>query len=372
MPAVVEPIRAAAPTTGLVASASAVTGDGWENGFAWRSERCITHQGFSPCGTTEGVPDEVDDQIVHYVPPAFRVRDYCTTVSGTRDEGRVRRQAEAITSFVVAHELWTGELTEADPATINGGPYVNPYLADGNATVVDAPDDLATAIALLEQTAKEAAKGQQVWLHMPIRALPPVSDMRRVGNLLYTASDSVIVADAGYPGTGAPVAGTAEVQTVTITGGPTGGTFTLTWNAQTTGAIAFNAAAATVQTALNALSNLDGVTVSGSAGGPYTVTFPVDMGNVAQMTASGAGLTGGTAPAVGVATTTPGVAPSTTPGLWVYATGPVQVRLSPIVTTSDPRETVNRVNNRQEIWADRMFAATYDPCVHFAMNIATP
>ncbi len=70
-----------------------------------------------------------------------------------------------------------------------------------------------------------------------------------------------------------------EVQTVTLTGA-TGGTFTLTWddtgsNAQTTTPLAYNATGATVQTAMRALSNLADadVTVTGSAGGPYTVTF---------------------------------------------------------------------------------------------------
>jgi P22 coat protein - gene protein 5 len=100
-------------------------------------------------------------------------------------------------------------------------------------------------------------------------------------------------------------ADTAEVQTVTITGTPTGGTFTLTFNGQTTAGIAFNAAASAVQTALNNLSNLDGVVVTGSAGGPYTVTFG-SAGNVNPLTASGSGLTGGTSPAVAVTTATGG------------------------------------------------------------------
>jgi hypothetical protein len=108
------------------------------------------------------------------------------------------------------------------------------------------------------------------------------------------------------------IGGTNEVQTVTITGDPTGGTFTLTFSGQTTAAIAHNATAAAVQAALEGLSNVEpgDVTVSGSAGGPYTVTF-AETGqyagtNVSQMTASGASLTGGTTPSVGVATTTPG------------------------------------------------------------------
>jgi len=106
-----------------------------------------------------------------------------------------------------------------------------------------------------------------------------------------------------------PYAGrTAEVQTVTITGSPTGGTFTLTYEGSTTGAIAYNATAATVRAALEALPGLSpgDVTVTGSAGGPYTVTFNRGGGDIAQMTASGASLTGGSSPNVAVATTTAG------------------------------------------------------------------
>lgn len=89
---------------------------------------------------------------------------------------------------------------------------------------------------------------------------------------------------------------TNEVQTVTLTPTPTGGTFTLTYSGQTTSAIAFDASAATVDAALEALSNIGAgdVSVTGSAGGPWTVTFTGALAatNVAQMTGSGAGLTG--------------------------------------------------------------------------------
>lgn len=58
---------------------------------------------------------------------------------------------------------------------------------------------------------------------------------------------------------------------------PASGTFTLSWGGDTTAAIAYNASAATVQTALNALASITtagGVTVSASAdGGPYQVTW---------------------------------------------------------------------------------------------------
>lgn len=104
-----------------------------------------------------------------------------------------------------------------------------------------------------------------------------------------------------------------EAQTVTITGTPTGGDFTLTFDGQTTAAIAYNAAASAVLTALRALNNIDDDDVSATGGAlpgtPVVVTFAGKYAgqNVPVMTASGAGLTGGTAPAVAVTTSTPGI-----------------------------------------------------------------
>jgi hypothetical protein len=85
-----------------------------------------------------------------------------------------------------------------------------------------------------------------------------------------------------------------------------GGTFTLSFGAQTTSTLAFNASPAEVQSALNALSNIGGAGGSvqvlggpGSPGGesPYSVTFGGVLANqnVLQMTANSSGLTGGAA-----------------------------------------------------------------------------
>ncbi|MDX3044107.1 hypothetical protein PV383_44145 [Streptomyces caniscabiei] len=103
-----------------------------------------------------------------------------------------------------------------------------------------------------------------------------------------------------------------EVQQVAITGSPTGGTYTLTLSGQTTAGIAYNATASAVQSALEALSNVEVGDVV-CAGGPHpgtpvTVTFEGQFAgtDVPQMTGSAASLTGGTSPAVVVTTTTPG------------------------------------------------------------------
>lgn len=107
-----------------------------------------------------------------------------------------------------------------------------------------------------------------------------------------------------YAGTGVIADGkTAEVQTLTISGSPTGGTFTLTLDGKTTAAIAYNATAAQVAAALNKLNGVN-VTVSLS-GAVYTVTFREPVGNANQLTAAGS-FTGGSSPAITPATSTPG------------------------------------------------------------------
>ncbi|PQO45870.1 hypothetical protein [Blastopirellula marina] len=85
-----------------------------------------------------------------------------------------------------------------------------------------------------------------------------------------------------------------EKQTVSLSPGVTGGTFTLTYAGQTTAAISYAAAAATVETALETLSNIDAVAVSGSSGGPWVVEFQGSLAstNVALMSGDGDSLTG--------------------------------------------------------------------------------
>lgn len=110
---------------------------------------------------------------------------------------------------------------------------------------------------------------------------------------------------------------TSEVQRITITGSPVGGDFTvagvdpLTGDAFETAAIAYNASAATVLAALIAVIGAGNATATGGAlpGTAVDITFAGDWAdrNVAQMTADGTGLTGGTSPAIAVTTVTAGI-----------------------------------------------------------------
>lgn len=102
--------------------------------------------------------------------------------------------------------------------------------------------------------------------------------------------------------------GTDEAQKVTETAA-TGGSFTLTFDGKTTADIAFDATGAQVQTALEALNNVEpgDVKVTGVKKGPWDIVFEGQYADedVPQMTANGAKLTG-EGKEIKVATTTAG------------------------------------------------------------------
>jgi hypothetical protein len=138
-----------------------------------------------------------------------------------------------------------------------------------------------------------------------------ITDIKHEFNIKFLENNPAVLSLVYRTGT-APTpsgTGTSEVQLITITGTPTGGTFSLTFGGQTTAAIAYNATAATVQTALQGLSTIgaSNALVTGSAGGPYTVTFAGALANTntAAIVAVGT-FTGGTSPAIAVTTPTGG------------------------------------------------------------------
>lgn len=95
-------------------------------------------------------------------------------------------------------------------------------------------------------------------------------------------------------------------QRVTVTGSPTGGTYTLLYQGVATVAIAYNATPATVQAAITTVaatgSDATPVTVYGSASGPYLVVWSARSARIASPLSLGTNsLTGGTTPSVTVA-----------------------------------------------------------------------
>src|SRR5205823_7465203 len=142
------------------------------------------------------------------------------------------------------------------------------------------------------------------------------------GSIVTTAGDGITTVPQAFATSvgatippGATTSASNQQETVTITGSPSGGYVTLTHAGQTTGHIAYNASAADVQSALVALSSIGTNTITGSPnvavggpnGGPWVVTWQGNLGGLIYpvMTASGAGLTGGSSPSVASVISTP-------------------------------------------------------------------
>jgi hypothetical protein len=146
---------------------------------------------------------------------------------------------------------------------------------------------------------------------LSVKFAPVATDIALLIGTPVSWNDDLEAYQAWDPNTGASGAAD-EVQTIDTTGTPTGGTFTLSFNGQTTTPLDFDATAAEVDAALEALSTIDAAMVV-SAGGPLptaiTVTFSGAQfadSDVPMLVADYSLLTGGTAPTVTVVQTTEG------------------------------------------------------------------
>lgn len=211
----VTPPPAAAPETSLLISVPVVDGDGdaFRTGVTYLPESSAGYRLLAQCLTDE------DASLEHYeggVSPRFGARviavefpDVCELTRG-RDpveaDARVRRLIAAQESFAVARELWTGELShaeeEADPELLEGVGKA-PRLVDvPAANVLSAtPVSPKRAAGMLQAAVGRATRGGRPFLHASPEAEPYLDSLTRTGNLLTTRQGSVVVVDAGYPGT---------------------------------------------------------------------------------------------------------------------------------------------------------------------------
>jgi len=216
----VTPPPAAAPPHSLI-RAALTNRDGdadgnWVRGLAYVPETCGGYRAISDCTAEEvdhGAGGDVPAQ-VDYRPWDLQVQDPCATTFGYSEEvvtDRLRRAADAIESYAIARELWEGELAQAEAAASGNDP--NLYLAQDPTVIGSSAVSPRRGLGLLQQHAGDAFHGQQVFLHIAREALPMFGpDLIKVGNLLYTNLDNVVVADAGYTGT--PPDGTSAAANV--------------------------------------------------------------------------------------------------------------------------------------------------------------
>ncbi len=173
-----------------------------EVGFAFSPEGCGESDSISSLdcngGTSKVIPDN-PEQVEAW---AFGVwaGDKCSPFELGRDwRGRAERQLDATTSYHVAHELWTG-----DEAAAMSAP--NRSLASLDSDVLtDGPTSSTDALAVLEYGLGQCYKGRRGYIHATRHAATywaQLGLLRREGNQLLTFLDTVVIADAGYDGSG--------------------------------------------------------------------------------------------------------------------------------------------------------------------------
>lgn len=173
-------------------------------------------------------------------------------------------------------------------------------------------DMVLQAKAMMQRNRKNISN-EFVCVIDPMQHLDIATDLTTLTNSVgFTQQQEVV--NTGYLGSWAgvkfyvsghlPRTGTAnEAQTLTVSGSPTGGTFTVSFRGFTTSAQAHNVSAANLQTALQALPSIGSGNVTvGLSGAVYTLTFAGDLaGEKLELVTVSASLTGGSSPAIAVA-----------------------------------------------------------------------
>ena len=204
---------------------------------------------------------------------------------------------------VTAALLLVATVAAIVPAIGTGAPQPGPIVPQPVLGVADSETKLMG-------TASEGQPGE-VWGYrlLPLSVAPPVVNGTPLefGAVRQPQSpDPQLVFSRYTESTGWQFAETADpgIQQTLTAGTATGGTFTLSFGGEVTAPIAFDASAATIQAALEALPNLaPGEVVAAGlvplTGAPVTVTFPgVNGGEIEKLVVDVAAITGGSGPVV--------------------------------------------------------------------------
>jgi hypothetical protein len=218
--AIVPSPQAAPPVTGLISTLAALGADQylvddtgividgltnrWEMGYGYNPEQtCQVGAMDDPCSLTENMDPPGNPTNVVEIPGLIWAGDTCSSFGfSARDyRGRAQRALIAGESYIIAREFWTGLR-----ATAAGWP--NTFLAEAGTPVVGGgPFSVSAALGVLEQAIADTANGQPGVIHCSRQLGSAFSELgntfRQVGTgIIQTYLGTVIVADAGYPGTG--------------------------------------------------------------------------------------------------------------------------------------------------------------------------
>lgn len=199
----VEAPLAGAPRFGLIPAAT-VLRDAlrWEGGYEFQPEAVSGAGVVDPCNVQNGDVDPPErPATVGNVPFLVWAGDVCSAMGFEAGDyqGRARRALEAQESEQAAREFWRGDQND-----VSG--WGNQTLANqASADVYGESMDPVDALACLEQGLANEQGNRRGMIHCTPQVLSVWASnyfIRREGNLWLSPLDHIVVADAGYDGSG--------------------------------------------------------------------------------------------------------------------------------------------------------------------------
>lgn len=205
IPAAVNPPAVIPPRYGIdAAAATPPTGEGdrWLGGIRYEPAACFD-PGRTPLDLCDpGSKDaSANADQVDYRPFAIYGIDECSAVDrGRNREALARQNLEGTRSFQIARELWAGALADAKS-------YPNRWFTDGTAdTVSSSAMTPAEALGCLEDALGDCLGGARGMIHATRKTVTAWAEANLVQisgpGIITTIFDTIVVPDAGYPGTG--------------------------------------------------------------------------------------------------------------------------------------------------------------------------
>lgn len=347
----------------------------WELGYhfpTWGA--CLGAFRWGPCSgavKTPGSGSTTVTTVPFTVYAPFRCSTFGTGGALDEYEAAAKDALRGAGGIQVEEELWLGTL-----AVQNG--WSNLYLMSGATEIGGgAVFPYPAALALL-QKALRGCLGDDAGVIHASAALVSMWQMAGAifedGGALRDVFGNFVIAGGGYPGYGSALSAVYTI--VDNAPAPSGGTFTLTvtspitGDSETTAPIDWDATAAEVEAALEALTIIDAADVA-AAGGPLpgttvTITFGGRFaGQAVTVTMDQTSLTGGTFTFTGTVTGGP-------VSVWgqetAYATGIPDIRVGQVqVYDADGSGSIDRSTNTAELIAEATMSAAWDGCCHFAV-----
>ena len=175
----------------------------WENGYRFQPNALTGGGVADPCDAEAEFVPPTRPATEEFEPFIVWTGDRCSAFGFTAAnyEERAREMLEEQESYFIARELWKGTQAQASS-------WPNLFLADESSdTLSNGPTAVVSAIACLEQALAECGRGSRGMIHVTPQLAAHLAALgnslvRREGGMLLTLQDTIVVADAGYDGSG--------------------------------------------------------------------------------------------------------------------------------------------------------------------------